>query len=107
MVNNIITFDIEDNFTREGRAYQFPPPETPMHLKARFLPDYRESSAEERIKIIATRQKEDLLSLGFREGSFQVYNAESTGMISDLVKRLNQIEPSDWTEANSVYILRR
>jgi len=99
--------NMPDNFTREGRAYQFPPPETPMHLKARFLPDYRESSAEERIKIIATRQKEELLSLGFREGCFKVYNAESTGMISDLVKRLNQIEPSDWTEATSVYILRR
>jgi hypothetical protein len=60
-----------------------------------------------KIKIIATRQKEALLSIGFREGLFQVYDVKSTGMISDLVRRLNQIELTDWTEATAVYYLRR
>lgn len=41
-----------------------------------------------------------MLPLGFREGFFQVYDAASTGMISDLVRRLNQIDPADWTEAS-------
>ena len=72
-----------------------------------FLPSYKAISAEEKIKIIATRQKEDLLPLGFKEGMFQVYDAKSTGMISDLVRRLNQIEPTDWTEATAVYRLKR
>jgi hypothetical protein len=99
--------NMPDNFTRAGRAYQFPPADSPIHLKAMFLPNYKESSAEEKIKIIATRQKEALLSIGFKEGIFQVYDAKSTGMISDLVRRLNQIELTDWTEATAAYLLKR
>jgi len=96
-----------DNYTKPKMAYQFPPPDSPIHLKAMFLPGYKEASAEEKIKIIATRQKEELLSLGFKESIFQAYDAKSTGMISDLVKKLNQIEPTDWTEATAVYIIRK
>jgi hypothetical protein len=99
--------NMPDNFTRAGRAYQFPPADSRIHLKAMFLPNYKEASAEEKIKIIATRQKEALLSIGFKEGIFQVYDAKSTGMISDLVRRLNQIEPTDWTEATAIYNLKR
>lgn len=99
--------NMPDNFTKAGRAYQFPPIESPIHLKAMFLPNYKGASAEEKIKIIATRRKEELLSIGFREGIFQVYDAKSTGMISDLVRRLNQIELTDWTETAAVYHLKR
>jgi hypothetical protein len=38
---------------------------------------------------------------------FEVYDAKSTGMISDLVKKLNQLEPTDWTEATVVYKIIR
>jgi hypothetical protein len=96
-----------DHFTRAGKPHTFPPAGSPIHLKAMFLPDYKGASAEERIKIIATLKKEELLPLGFREGIFQVYDARSTGMISDLVKRLAQIEPTHWAEATSTYLLRR
>jgi len=99
--------NMTDNFTRAGMAYQFPPADSPIHLKAMFLPNYKETSAEEKIKIIATRKKEWLLSIGFREGIFQVYDAKSTGMISDLVRRLNQIDLMDWTETTAVYYLKR
>ena len=99
--------NMPDNFTRAGRAYQFPPADSLIHLKSMFLPNHKEASAEERIKIIATRKKEELLSIGFKEGIFQVYDAKSTGMISDLVRRLNQIELTDWTEATAVYNLKR
>ncbi|MEK7196047.1 MAG: hypothetical protein AAB151_00125, partial [Nitrospirota bacterium] len=63
--------------------------------------------AEERIKIIATKLREDIIPLGFQEGMFKVYDSKSTGMISDLVKRLNQLEPADWAEATVVYKLSR
>lgn len=99
--------NVPNNLARAGTTYQFPPSDSKVHLRGMFLPNYKESSAEERIKMIATRQKEDLLSLGFKEGIFQVYDAKSTGMISDLVKRLNQMEPTDWTEATVVYTLKR
>ncbi|HLZ20125.1 MAG TPA: hypothetical protein VKO67_10940, partial [Smithellaceae bacterium] len=78
-----------------------------IHLKAMFLPNSRETSAEERIKMVATRKKEALLPLGFMEGMFQVYDEKSTGMVSDLVRRLNSVELSDWTEATAVYRLKR
>ena len=98
---------MQDNFIKAGRAYQFPQTDSRIHLKAMFLPNHKEASAEEKIKIIATRQKEELLSIGFKEGIFQVYDAKSTGMISDLVRRLNQIEPTDWTETTAIYYLKR
>ncbi len=93
-----------DHRIQAGSAQVFPFDER-IKLQARLLPGYRK--AEERIKIIATRKKEDLIPLGFQEGYFKVYDAKSTGMISDLVKRLNQLEPTDWTEANLVYQLEK
>ncbi|MBI4619856.1 MAG: DUF4384 domain-containing protein [Desulfobacterales bacterium] len=96
-----------DNTVNAGQAYEFPLKESKIKLQARFLPGYKDPVAEERIKVIATRQKEDIIPLGFQEGLFKVFDAKSTGMISDLVKRLNQLEPSDWTEATTVYTLRR
>ena len=72
-----------------------------------FLPDFKGKSAEERIKIIVTNKKEELISLGFQEGAFKVYDAKSTGMISDLVKKLNQLEPADWAEATVGYRIER
>jgi hypothetical protein len=58
--------------------------------------------ADEKIKIIVTREREELLSLGFREGIFQVYVDRSTGMIGDLVRRPT-MEPTDWAEATAAY----
>lgn len=57
-----------------------------------LLPNFKGKLAEEKIKLIATREKQELLHLGFREGIFQMYDAASTGMINDLVSRLNQID---------------
>ncbi|MBI4823895.1 MAG: DUF4384 domain-containing protein [Nitrospirae bacterium] len=96
-----------ENFIKAGEPYEFPPLKSSIRLKALFLPEYRENTAEEWIKVIATKKKEELVSLGFQEGMFKVYDAKSTGMISDLVRRLNQIEPSEWTEAGAGYILTR
>ncbi|MBI5195796.1 MAG: DUF4384 domain-containing protein [Nitrospirae bacterium] len=94
----------QDNGIKAGKPYTFPGAGS---LQARFLPDYKGKTAEEKIKLIATRKKEDLISLGFQEGLSKVYDAKSTGMISDLIKRLNQLEPADWTEAVAVYTLTR
>ncbi len=96
-----------DNEVSAGKIYEFPPKGSKIKLQARFLPGHKDPVAEERVKIIATRQKEGIIPLGFQEGLFKVFDAKSTGMISDLVKRLNQLEPSDWTETTTVYTLRR
>jgi hypothetical protein len=72
-----------------------------------FLPGFKGKVADERVEVIATRNREEIVSLGFREGMFKVYDSRSTSMISDLVKRLNQLDPSDWTEATAVYRIER
>jgi len=96
-----------DNFTRAGKAYQFPQGNSRIRLTALFLPNHRGTFAEERIKIVATKKREPLLSLGFQEGIFQVYDEKSTGMIGDLVRRLNQMDLSDWSQAVAVYRINR
>lgn len=97
----------KDNYIKPNNAYEFPPAQSPIKLKAMFLPDFKGKVAEERIKLIATKKKEELIPLGFQEGIFKVYDAKSTGMISDLVKRLNQLEPAEWAEATAGYRIER
>ena len=97
----------QDNLVKPGKAYQFPAQNSGISLKAAFLPGFKGESAEETVKVIATRNKEEIISLGFQEGLFKVYDAKSTGMISGLVRRLGGLEPSDWTQAAVVYTIRR
>lgn len=97
----------KDNHLVLDKAYEFPPAGSPLKLEAMFLPGFKGLFAEERIKVIATKQEEAIIPLGFQEGMFKVYDGKSTGMISDLVKKLNQLEPTDWTEATVVYRIVR
>jgi hypothetical protein len=89
------------------KAYEFPPAGSPVKLEAMFLPGFEGKFADERIKIIATAKKEAIVPLGFQEGMFNVYDAKSTGMVNDLVRKLNQLEPTEWTEATAVYKIVR
>ncbi len=98
---------VSENKAAAGRVYEFPAEGSRLHLRAMFLPGFTQPDAREKIKVIATRKKEELIPLGFREGSFSVYDSKSTGMITDLVKRLNTIEPVDWTEATVEYVISR
>ncbi|MGV8059522.1 MAG: DUF4384 domain-containing protein [Smithellaceae bacterium] len=97
----------QENKVAGGKVYEFPEAENPIRLKAMFLPNFHGKSAEEKIKLIATAKRENLLPLGFKEGMFQAYDAKATGLISDLIKKLNQIEPTEWTEATVEYIIQR
>jgi hypothetical protein len=97
----------KDNRMLLDKAYEFPPAGSPIKLEAMFLPGCEGNSAEERIKIIATTKEEAIIPLGFQEGMFKAYDAKSTGMVNDLVRKLNQLEPTDWTEATAVYKIVR
>ncbi len=97
----------KDNHLLLDKAYEFPPAGSPLKLKASFLPDFKGKTAEERIKIIATAREEAIVPLGFQEGMFKMYDAKSTGMISDLARKLNQIDPAEWTEATATYKIVR
>jgi len=104
LVPNSLT---RDNFIRAGKAYAFPPEGSPIDLRAMFLPEMKDNIAEEKVKVIATRKKEELLALSFQEGMFKVYDSHSTGMISDLLKHLNKLDPSDWAETTVIYSINR
>ena len=91
-----------DNFIKSNSGQVFPPEGFPIQLKAMFLPGFEQRRADEKVKIIATRQKEIILQ-GFQEGMFQVYDARSTGLVGDLARKLNQLDPADWGEAMEVY----
>lgn len=97
----------KDNRVVKGQGYEFPPAGSPVRLAAAFLPGFRGGMAEEKVKLIATKKKEELIPLGFQEGMFTTYDATSTGMINDLVRRLNRLDPADWAEASAVYRIVR
>lgn len=93
---------LRENKAQAGRRYVFPPRESGIKLRAMLQPSSKQVGADERIKIIVTREPEPILERGFQEG-FAMYDARSTGLISDLLKRLTQLEPSDWGEVTLEY----
>lgn len=95
------------NYAEKGKVYLYPDKESKIVLTAQFLPGFKGREAVEKVKIIATKGRADLLSLGFQEGMFITYDAKSTGMISDLMRRLNQLDPSEWTENSVSYKIVR
>ncbi len=97
----------QENKIAGGKVYEFPAAQSNIRLKAMFLPNFRGKTADEKIKLIATKNKENLLPLGFKEGMFHAYDANSTGLISELVKKLNTIEPTEWAEATAEYVIQR
>jgi len=96
-----------DNHLKAKTAYEFPPHGSALRMEAHALASHGKQYADERLKLIATRQKEDLIPLGFREGTMQVYDSRSTGMINDLVKKLGLLDPADWSETSVLYRITR
>jgi hypothetical protein len=94
--------ELRDNLTTAKRVFHFPPDGSDIRLTAQLLPESRRSGADERIKIIATKKEEPLLQGSFKEG-FKVYDGKSTGLVSDLLKHLAQLDPADWGETTLTY----
>lgn len=97
---------MQDNFLKADSGRVFPPKGGSMCLRAMCLPGLQDKVSREKVKIIATRRKEMILH-GFQEGMFKVYDAKSTGLVGDLARRLNRIDPADWGEALAVYSVEK
>ena len=95
----------KENLVKANTGQVFPPDDCPVRLLAMCLPELKDRLSQEKVKIIASRQREILLERGFQEGLFQVYDARSTGLVGDLARRLNQLDPADWGEALAVYTI--
>lgn len=74
-----------------------------LGIRLRVFPPAGANHATERIKVIATRKKHDLVKSKFREGIFQIYEAKDTGLVTDLLRELALLEETDWTEATVPY----
>lgn len=94
--------ELRDNKVQAGKPYLFPPLDSKIRLKALLQKETAKTGADERIKIIVTHQPEPLLERGFQEG-FAVFDAGSTALVSDLLKRLSQLSLADWGEATLEY----
>ncbi|MDH4161363.1 MAG: DUF4384 domain-containing protein [Nitrospirota bacterium] len=97
----------KDNKAVKDKVYTFPDEKSEISLQAQFLPDFKGERAEEKIKILATKKEEALIPLGFQEGMFKAYDAKSTGMINDLVRKLSHIDPTEWADFTVTYTITR
>ena len=94
----------QDTLIRAGQLFMFPDDgQRAMGIRLRVFPPARAKRAMERIKVIATRKKRDLVKAKFREGVFQVYEGKDTGLMTDLLRELALLEDADWAEATVAY----
>lgn len=76
-------------------------------IRLRVVPPAGATRAVERIKLIATTQKRDLIKAKFREAVFQVYEGHDTGFITDLLKELALLDDGEWTEMTMAYEIQK
>jgi hypothetical protein len=94
----------QDTLIRAEQPFVFPDDnQRAMGIRLRVFPPAGAKRATERIKVIATRKKCDLIKAKFREGVFQVYEAKDTGLVTDLLRELALLEDADWAEATVPY----
>jgi len=94
----------QDTLIRAEQQFVFPDDnQRAMGIRLRVFPPAGANRATERIKVIATRKKRDLIKAKFREGVFQVYEAKDTGLMTDLLRELALLEDADWAEATVPY----
>jgi hypothetical protein len=94
----------QDTFIRAEQSFVFPDDSLRAKgIRLRVYPPAGARHATERIKVIATRRKCDLINGKFQEGVFQVYEGKDTGMVRDLIRELALLEDADWAEETVSY----
>ena len=98
---------LRDNHLIGETAYEFPPPGSPLRLEAHLLAAHGGSMAKNGSSSLRQGKRRTLSPSVFGKVPVQVYDARSTGMISDLVKRLGRLDPADWSETSVAYRIVR
>lgn len=94
----------QDTLIRADQPFVFPnDSQRAMGIRLRVFPPAGVKHAMERIKVIATRKKRDLIKAKFREGVFQIYEGKDTGLVTDLLRELALLEDADWAEITVPY----
>ncbi|OLB56570.1 MAG: hypothetical protein AUI03_03780, partial [Nitrospirae bacterium 13_2_20CM_2_62_8] len=73
----------------------------------RVFPPAGANKALEKIKLIATTRKIDLLKGKIREGVYQVYPGKDSALVIDLLKELSVLDESEWAETTVPYEVRK
>lgn len=93
-----------ETFTSGGKELVFPNEDLrQLGIRLRVLPSSGAKKAVEKIKLIATRKNIDLVRGRFIEPVFQVYRGQETGLATDLIKELTDMDDLDWAEMTIPY----
>ena len=98
-----------DNFIGGGKELIFPDEDLrQLGIRLRVFPPPGTKKAIEKIKLIATKKNIDLVRGRFSEPVFQVYQGQETGLVTDLIKELTEMDDSEWAEMTVPYeVLRK
>lgn len=98
----------QNNFVDAQRELVFPDEaQRRMGIRLRVFPPADARKAVEKIKLIATTKKVDLVKGKIREGVYQVYAGKETTLVTDLLKELSLLEESEWAEMTVPYEVRK
>ena len=74
-----------------------------MGIRLRVVPPAGVTKALEKIKLIATKKNLELPQGKFNDASFQTYQGHETGLVTDLMKELTELEDTEWAEKTISY----
>ena len=93
-----------DNFLSGKKELIFPDDELrEMGVRLRVAPPPGANKALEKIKLVATKKNLDLVQGKFNEAIFKAYQGHGTGLATDLMKGLTELEDTEWTEMTVLY----
>jgi hypothetical protein len=98
----------QNNFVDAQKELVFPDEaQRTMGIHLRVFPPAGANKALEKIKLIATTKRIDLLRGKIREGVYQVYPGKDTALVTDLLKELSVLDESEWAETTVPYEVRK
>lgn len=95
---------VGDNYLAANGTLVFPDDsQKAAGLRLRVFVPQTAQRGLDRIKVIATAKKIDLLKGKFPEGAFRVYPGKDSSLITDLLKELAVLDESQWAETTVAY----
>lgn len=93
-----------DNYVIGMKEFTFPDENLrEMGVRLRVVPPAGVTKALEKIKLIATKKNLELPQGKFNDASFQTYQGHDTGLVTDLMKELTELEDTEWAENTISY----
>jgi hypothetical protein len=93
-----------NNFVEAQKELAFPDEaQREMGIRLRVFPPAGAKKTLEKIKLIATTTKIDLIQGKIREGTFATYPGKDTTLVTDLLKELSVLDESEWAEMTVPY----